>query len=94
MLVDNNLSFPQETFVDHPDTVLVREVLGRRPEDDDSQGDEDVGDESESEDDVALHYVKPRDRKDDMEGESGEEDSDGGGTLSTQNPFAVLDDSS
>ena len=79
--------------MDHPDTVLVREVLGRRPEDDDSQGDEDVGDESESDDDVGLHYVKPRDRKDDMEGESGE-DSDGGETLSTQNPFAVLDDSS
>ena len=80
--------------MDHPDTVLVREVLGRRPEDDDSQGDEDVGDESESEDDVGLHYVKPRDQKDDIERESGEEDSDGRGTLSTQNPFAVLDDSS
>ena len=51
-------------------------------------------DESESEDDVGLHYVKPRDRKDDIEGESDDEDSDGGGTLSTQNPFAVLDDSS
>ena len=70
--------------MDHPDTVLVREVLGRRPEDEESEGDEDVGDESESEDD--------------MEEESGDEDSEGrgtkGGTLSTQNPFAVLDDSS
>ena len=71
--------------MDHPDTVLVREVLGRRPEDEESgEGDEDAGDESESEDE--------------MEEESGDEDSDGGGikgkTLSTQNPFAVLDDSS
>ena len=72
--------------MDHPDTVLVREVLGRRPEDEESGGDEDVGDESESEDE--------------MEEESGDEDSAGGGTkgkgetLSTQNPFAVLDDSS
>ena len=69
--------------MDHPDTVLVREVLGRRPEDEDFEGDEDVGDESESEDDT--------------EEESGDEDSGGGGakggTLSTQNPFAVLDDS-
>ena len=71
--------------MDHPDTVLVREVLGRRPEDEESgEGDEDAGDESESEDE--------------MEEESGDEDSDGGGTtggtLSTQNPFSVLDDSS
>ena len=71
--------------MDHPDTVLVREVLGRRPEDEESgEGDEDVGDESESEDE--------------MEEESGDEDLDGvgttGGTLSTQNPFSVLDDSS
>ena len=68
--------------MDDPDTVLVRDVLGRRPEDEESGGDEDVGDESESEND--------------MEEES--EDSEGGGTkeeaLSTQNPFALLDDSS
>ena len=71
--------------MDHPDTVLVREVLGRRPEDEESgEGDEDAGDESESEDE--------------MEEESGDEDLEGGGTtggtLSTQNPFSVLDDSS
>ena len=68
--------------MDDPDTVLVRDVLGRRPGDEDSEGDEDVGDESESEND--------------MEEES--EDSEGGETkeeaLSTQNPFALLDDSS
>ena len=66
--------------MDHPDTVLVRDVLGRRPGDEDSEVYEDVGDESES----------------DMEEES--EDSEGGETkeeaLSTQNPFALLDDSS
>ena len=71
--------------MDHPDTILVREVLGRRPEDEESgEGDEDAGDESESEEE--------------MEEESGDEDLEGGGTtrgtLSTQNPFAVLDDSS
>ena len=71
--------------MDHPDTVLVREVLGRRPEDEESgEGDEDAEDESESEDE--------------MEEESGHEDLEGGatkgGTLSTQNSFAVLDDSS
>ena len=71
--------------MDHPDTAFVREVLGRRPEDEESEGDEGVEDESESEDD--------------MEEESGDEDSAGGGgtkggTLNTQNPFAVLDDSS
>jgi len=76
--------YNQENFVDHPDTVLVREVLGRRPEDEEPEEDEGVEDESESEDD--------------MEEESGDEDSvEGGtkgGTLNTQNPFAVLDDSS
>ena len=70
--------------MDHPNTVLVREVLGRRSEDEESEGEEDVEDESESEDD--------------MEEESGDEDSEGGGakegTLTTQNPFALLDDSS
>ena len=67
--------------MDHPDTVLVREVLGRRPEDEESEPEEDE-DESESEDD--------------MEEESGDEDSERtkGGALSTQNPFALLDDSS
>ena len=70
--------------MDHPDTVLVREVLGRRPEDEKSDEDEGVEDESESEDD--------------MEEESGDEDFvEGvtkGGTLNTENPFAVLDDGS
>ena len=68
--------------MDDPDTVLVRDVLGRRPEDEESGGDEDVGNESESENDMGEES----------------EDSEGGGTkeeaLSTQNPFALLDDSS
>ena len=71
--------------MDHPDTAFVREVLGRRPEDEVSDKDEGVEDESESEDD--------------LEEESGDENSVGGGatkggSLSSQNPFAVLDDSS
>ena len=68
--------------MDDPDTVLVREVLGRRPGDEDSEGGQDVGGESGSENDL----------------EEESEDSEGGGTkekaLSTQNPFALLDDSS
>ena len=68
--------------MDDPDTVLVREVLGRRPGDEDSEGGQDVGGESGSENDL----------------EEESEDSEGGETkeeaLSTQNPFALLDDSS
>ena len=68
--------------MDHPDTVLVRDVLGRRPGDEDSEGGQDVGGESGSENDL----------------EEESEDSEGGETkeeaLSTQNPFALLDDSS
>ena len=71
----------KENFVDHPDTLLVREVLGRRGQEEDSEED---ADETESEEDV--------------EENSGEEDSDDepvqAGSMSSRNPFAVLEDSS
>jgi len=74
--------YRQENFVDHPDTVLVREVLGRRGQEEESE--EDADDETDSEEDV--------------EDDSGEEDSEDepvqAGSLSSRNPFAVLEDSS
>ena len=70
--------FFKENFVDHPDTVLVREVLGRR------------GQEEESDDEI--------DSEEDVEENSGGEDSEDEavqtGSLSSRNPFAVLEDSS
>ena len=78
----NFCSFFKENFVDHPDTMLVREVLGRRGQEEESE--EDAGDETDSEEDV--------------EENSGEEDSEDepvqAGSLSSRNPFAVLEDSS
>ena len=62
--------------------MLVREVLGRRGESGESE--EDAVDETDSEEDV--------------EENSGEEDSEEEpvqtGSLSSRNPFAVLEDSS
>ena len=62
--------------------MLVREVLGRRGQEEEYE--EDAGDETDSEEDV--------------EDNSGEEDSEDepvqAESLSSRNPFAVLEDSS
>ena len=59
--------------------MLVREVLGRKGQEEESE--EDAGDETDSEEDA--------------EENSGEEDEPvQAGSLSSRNPFAVLEDSS
>ena len=74
--------FFKENFVDHPDTVLVREVLGRRGQEEESEDDAD--DETDSEEDV----------EENSGGEDSEDEAVQTGSLSSRNPFAVLEDSS
>ena len=74
--------FFKENFDDHPDTMLVREVLGRRGQEEESE--EDAGDETDSEEDVEENSDK----------EDSEDEPVQAGSLSSRNPFAVLEDSS